>query len=248
MTVSFHLAPQQTNKCEYTAESRSTSAGSRQSGEQHRYSGLPEYEYPVPVFIRNTFIETKVGRPVSLDEFFEERRIQSCPAVPPEREDCDSDIKPPVNEPLRRASTAEAHEPLRGAMAAGADMSVQHLQSAYTRFLTGFRAEPEIRSSAVSSRNCSTRQQGNMPRILMLSEALPEAEPELGSMDLPTLGSAGHYVGACKPCAFFHTKGCANGTQCSFCHLCPSDEKRTRQKEKQAAFCEIRRQRRQVRL
>jgi len=85
-----------------------------------------------------------------------------------------------------------------------------------------------------------------IPRVLVLSEAL--AEPELSPHELPTVGSAGHYIGTCKPCAFFYTKGCSNGTQCPFCHLCPPDEKRKRQKEKHAAFLEARQQRRQMRL
>jgi hypothetical protein len=47
---------------------------------------------------------------------------------------------------------------------------------------------------------------------------------------LPSVGSALHAEGTCKPCAFVHTKGCENGTQCEFCHLCDPDEKRNRQK------------------
>merc|ERR1719409_750865 len=85
-----------------------------------------------------------------------------------------------------------------------------------------------------------------MPQVLMLSEAL--AAPSLGSPQFPTVGSVGHFNNTCKPCAFFHTKGCGNGVECPFCHLCPADEKRRRQKEKQAAFREMRRQRRQVRV
>jgi hypothetical protein len=134
------------------------------------------------------------------------------------------------------------HEPVRHAISTGAQAFLTKVAT-----VTGFSTEPEPGTSPVPSANLSTLQE-MMPRILMLSEALPELEPELGSQDLPTVGSAGHYVGACKPCAFFYTRGCGNGTQCSFCHLCPSDEKRTRQKEKQAAFREMRRQRRQVRL
>jgi hypothetical protein len=87
-----------------------------------------------------------------------------------------------------------------------------------------------------------------MPRVLVLSDALP-TQPELGSKEMPTVGSAGHNLGTCKPCAFFHRQGCGNGTQCSFCHLCGPDEKRRRQKEKQTTFKEMRRnERRQVRL
>merc|ERR1712059_52769 len=38
--------------------------------------------------------------------------------------------------------------------------------------------------------------------------------------ELPSMGSALHSSGKCKPCAFLHTKGCVNGTDCQFCHLC----------------------------
>merc|ERR1711924_90366 len=58
--------------------------GSRES--RHCDTGLPEYEYPVPVIIRNTFLDTRDGRSVSLEEFFEERRIHSCPVAPPEQD------------------------------------------------------------------------------------------------------------------------------------------------------------------
>jgi len=43
-------------------------------------------------------------------------------------------------------------------------------------------------------------------------------QPVLGSV-----GSAGHDQGLCRPCGFFHHKnGCAAGTSCTFCHLCPA--------------------------
>lgn len=41
-----------------------------------------------------------------------------------------------------------------------------------------------------------------------------------------------HDVGRCKPCAFFHTKGCQSGTSCTFCHLCPANEKQRRKRER----------------
>jgi hypothetical protein len=48
----------------------------------------------------------------------------------------------------------------------------------------------------------------------------------------PSVGSAGHAKGRCKPCAFFHVKGCENGTLCKFCHLCDPGEKKRRAKDK----------------
>jgi len=43
-------------------------------------------------------------------------------------------------------------------------------------------------------------------------------------------GSRLHHSGRCKPCAFFHTKGCQNGISCSFCHECPPNEAQRRKR------------------
>jgi hypothetical protein len=61
---------------------------------------------------------------------------------------------------------------------------------------------------------------------------------------LPSVGSAGHGTGRCKPCAFLHTVGCENGVACPFCHLCEAGEKRNRRKQK----IETRRSARKLRL
>jgi len=56
--------------------------------------------------------------------------------------------------------------------------------------------------------------------------------PTLGSPELPSRGSALHCWGACKPCAFVFAEGCANGTDCQFCHLCDAGEKKRRRRER----------------
>lgn len=66
---------------------------------------------------------------------------------------------------------------------------------------------------------------------LRLAEAL-SAEP---AAELPSLGSIGHHNATCRPCAFIHTRGCANGKKCVFCHLCSPGEKKRRMKLGQAA-------------
>jgi len=59
--------------------------------------------------------------------------------------------------------------------------------------------------------------------------------PQLGSPELPTVGSRDHHLGACKPCAFHHREGgCESGMNCEFCHLCEKGAKKQRQKEKLA--------------
>mmetsp|Transcript_77477 Transcript_77477/g.134244 ORF Transcript_77477/g.134244 Transcript_77477/m.134244 type:complete len:400 (-) Transcript_77477:84-1283(-) len=47
-----------------------------------------------------------------------------------------------------------------------------------------------------------------------------------------------HLKGECKPCAYFYAKadGCRGGADCSFCHLCPPTELKTRRKEKMKAM------------
>jgi hypothetical protein len=62
--------------------------------------------------------------------------------------------------------------------------------------------------------------------VLRLSEALPP--PELGTPALPSIGSLPHHTKDCKPCTFFHTRGCENAKNCQFCHLCGPGEKKKR--------------------
>lgn len=93
--------------------------------------------------------------------------------------------------------------------------------------------------------NCSILSQTSFSRpqlpVLQLASALTEGE--VGTPEVPTVGSKGHFLGDCKPCAFFYTKGCGNGTECTFCHLCPAGEKQRRKKEKLAMHRDMRRMR-----
>uniref|UniRef100_A0A7S1B2S4 C3H1-type domain-containing protein n=1 Tax=Noctiluca scintillans TaxID=2966 RepID=A0A7S1B2S4_NOCSC len=60
-----------------------------------------------------------------------------------------------------------------------------------------------------------------------------DASSALGSPEYPTVGSAGHSTGQCKPCAFIWKEtGCNRGIACPFCHLCDSRERRRRAKER----------------
>lgn len=61
-----------------------------------------------------------------------------------------------------------------------------------------------------------------------------------GDGQLPSVGSASHGHGHCKPCAFLHTKGCDNGVNCPFCHLCELGEKKKRRKERMRRAAEAR--------
>jgi len=54
------------------------------------------------------------------------------------------------------------------------------------------------------------------------------------ALEAPNLGSASHHLQKCKPCAFFNMKGCRDGVECQFCHLCEAGEKKRRKKERLA--------------
>mmetsp|Transcript_3761 Transcript_3761/g.6196 ORF Transcript_3761/g.6196 Transcript_3761/m.6196 type:complete len:517 (+) Transcript_3761:70-1620(+) len=95
-------------------------------------------------------------------------------------------------------------------------------------------------STAINSA-CSDKREAPSPAVTETPEVTPEADAPTGP--LPSLGSAGHEAGRCKPCAFQHTKGCGNGLDCPFCHLCEPGEKKKRRKEK----LETRRTMRQLR-
>jgi hypothetical protein len=75
----------------------------------------------------------------------------------------------------------------------------------------------------------------------LLAETNLSKPPRLGSAELPSVGSLGHHMRRCRPCAFVLRMGCSNGTQCNFCHLCSAGEKKRRRKEKRALIGAARR-------
>lgn len=62
------------------------------------------------------------------------------------------------------------------------------------------------------------------------------ARAEGAASGLPSIGSSRHQMGTCKPCAFFHTRGCQNGKSCVFCHLCPPHEKQRRRRQQRLMY------------
>ncbi|CAK8994418.1 unnamed protein product [Durusdinium trenchii] len=86
--------------------------------------------------------------------------------------------------------------------------------------------EPESRSDAENAPHSSAASTADTENIagVHVASTVPSAE-------VPTRGSAGHGLGACKPCAFFYKDGCQSGFECAFCHLCPPGEKIRRKKE-----------------
>eukprot|EP00418_Pyrodinium_bahamense_P068050 CAMPEP_0179078056 /NCGR_PEP_ID=MMETSP0796-20121207/34929_1 /TAXON_ID=73915 /ORGANISM="Pyrodinium bahamense, Strain pbaha01" /LENGTH=373 /DNA_ID=CAMNT_0020775347 /DNA_START=48 /DNA_END=1169 /DNA_ORIENTATION=- len=66
------------------------------------------------------------------------------------------------------------------------------------------------------------------PGVTNIDQLSPQSVREL-----PSLGSAVHGSGECRPCAWFwKPQGCQNGKECRHCHLCPEGEIKARKKEK----------------
>lgn len=217
---------------------------------------LPEYDYPVPVVVRNTFIDTQVTAPASW-AFLQERRIQSWPGVdpPPGLFDAVGRDTRALEEQSRSVLLADM---AAGAAAGAAAVAARAMQVAASRW----RWPPAATEGTEEAASCGCGRCGATgpaaeprQRVLRLADHLAAAAGDIAmppspasplrdgaeaEEELPSMGSAGHRFGTCKPCAFLHTKGCANGKQCTFCHLCEPGEKKRRQKEKAAAQRQLR--------
>lgn len=187
-----------------------------------------------------------LARPVSLDGFLQERRVHSCPVEPPVT-DPEPPSPPSAAEQLRSAASASV-----AAIAAAAADTASTLRGWWqqpplywndprnSQQPPLYWDDPQNSQNAVASRGSDWEvYAAPAPPVLLLSEALPS--PHVGSPEMPTLGSTGHRLGTCKPCAFFHKGGCSNGVQCSFCHLCDAGEKKRRQKDLKLQLRDMRR-------
>lgn len=187
------------------------------------------FAYPAAVEIRNTFLEPLRTCDVQGPNFRSApSRLETAAAwssnvddAPAQLQLDDSLSAGPSQTPLRTNWSSEVDEPSSlwptiESLAAEQDARLAHVE------------QPPTTSSTRAA-----------PLTLCLEAAL--GPPTAGSVPLPSVGSAGHLAGTCKPCAFLHTRGCAAGPACSFCHLCDTDERKKRRKQKVAALREARR-------
>merc|ERR1712176_1124062 len=136
--------------------------------------------------------------------------------------------------PIRRSKTSPAFVDKGLATVYPKDLVVRNtfLEFVEEPVFLQVRRVKSVPSSPVAGKVAELTQP--VPAVLELASML-EATPMLGSPELPTVGSAQHRLGECKPCAFFwKPAGCSNGVDCVYCHLCDAHEKKRRQKEKKA--------------
>jgi hypothetical protein len=172
--------------------------------------------YPTPLLIRNTFIAVAGERPFALDEFFEERRVRSCPVSGVEQDDTNGD----ADNQRRGCATKPT-----AAAACVAALASSRLQQQLPPKCSSPLRDPEVRSE------CSTTDTPTFGTIAAAVQREP-VHGKPGCQEFTSRGSFLHYRGDCKPCAFLHTKGCENGFECPFCHICDPGEKKKRMKDR----------------
>jgi len=197
--------------------------------------GLPEFDYPFPLIVKNTFLDIGAKGPSSLDGFFEDRKISSCisriRALPSVLKEDDNDVdehmelfdagiqQQPPSLPIIPSPPAQPPVFTPGTKQFGAFRQYPQAPS------PGFGEVYERPILELPGLPLRAPQQA---QVLWFADPLPQLEPSLS--ELPSVGSATHHLGTCRPCAHAHKpKGCKNGVQCSFCHLCPPGELKRRQ-------------------
>jgi len=78
-------------------------------------------------------------------------------------------------------------------------------------------------------------QEQHMQLLAQRQAALANTATMASAPLLASKGSATHYSGDCKPCAWvWKAQGCENGQDCEYCHVCPPGEAKLRKKVKEA--------------
>lgn len=188
-----------------------------------------EIEYTV----KNTFIDyagCESLRNPSLEGFFHERELKSCPATRVQSLDDTQEGNPDglctgneemtwnVEQPALRSFSLE--ECIRNIEAKYQDLEV------YDDVSTKANTEEDTAPPTPQVLSDSEEENKSSNRAISLTD----------SLGLWSIGSAEHNLGTCKPCAFLwkDEKGCQNGTNCKFCHMCTPGEVKRRKKTKLA--------------
>jgi len=198
-----------------------TDATCAPNGISYTFNAAPkEVEYTV----KNTFIDLPVWEPLrnlSLEGFFQERELQSCPAT--RMHSLDDTVEADVE-----TKTCDVEHPALRSISL--EECLRDLEAKYQ----------DLEEYDEISTKANTEEDTAPPTPEILSDSEEEAKPCVisltSSLGLWSLGSAQHSYGTCKPCAFLwkDASGCQSGTNCEFCHLCPAGEKKRRKKDKLA--------------
>ncbi|CAE7212038.1 unnamed protein product [Symbiodinium sp. CCMP2456] len=108
----------------------------------------------------------------------------------------------------------------------------QHaLEPEFNLTVADSRSETDALHSSAASTADTDAGEGRAAVVPVPVPVVGLGERAINPAELPTRGSAGHYHGNCKPCAFVYKGGCDSGYDCQFCHLCLPGEKIRRKKD-----------------
>jgi len=213
-------------------------------------AGFLDIEYPSPFTIKNTFVESPGSAPTSLAGFFQEHEVRPAPGSglggPPGLDDDMEGAAADYSMMMAAAAAMQSQfvsTPFSSAIyeqsmyaadaAAYAAVAAMEFQAGWSPQSLKAMSPLSPDAKAFAMPPDAKAEPAKPLKLLRIAEAIPE--PALGSPEMPTVGSAGHRLGNCKPCAFMHTKGCGNGVECPFCHVCAPGERKRRQKQRIAA-------------
>jgi hypothetical protein len=195
-------------------------------------------EYPAGLTVRNTFLEFRLDlleedqqsddRLEYSSPRFIRRLVKSAPCSPLARptEICEPGVFALGTEPLAPEAAGTSPDTAQ-------DCTILEL----SRFLSGavHDVPAELPAHQAQEAMWSADQQAGTG-YQQLHDPFGRLA-QLGSAQVPTMGSVGHGLGNCKPCAFaWKAPGCGNGMDCPFCHICGPGEKKRRSKDKRAQF------------
>lgn len=185
-----------------------------------------EMEYSV----KNTFIDFPAWetlRNPSLEGFFQERILQSCPVTPAGSLDDVLESAILVGDATEKIEQIES----QAIRSISLEECLRDIENKYQNL--------EIYDDYISTK-ANTDEDTAPPTPALLSDSEEGTRPRAicltSSLGLWSAGSAKHDLGTCKPCAFLwkDAQGCENGGNCNFCHMCPPGEVKQRKKQKLA--------------
>eukprot|EP00929_Paragymnodinium_shiwhaense_P084088 TRINITY_DN44942_c0_g1_i1.p1 TRINITY_DN44942_c0_g1~~TRINITY_DN44942_c0_g1_i1.p1 ORF type:complete len:586 (+),score=136.70 TRINITY_DN44942_c0_g1_i1:116-1873(+) len=121
------------------------------------------------------------------------------------------------------------------AKAAAADESSEAGRKLPVKSDTGAAAAAAATAAAKAARLATAAQKAKIAAHDEVddSDSSPQAADKMTIHDLPSVGSALHGTGQCRPCAWFYRpQGCINGRECNHCHLCDNGEIKARKRQK----------------
>eukprot|EP00929_Paragymnodinium_shiwhaense_P111617 TRINITY_DN79960_c0_g1_i1.p1 TRINITY_DN79960_c0_g1~~TRINITY_DN79960_c0_g1_i1.p1 ORF type:complete len:412 (-),score=74.95 TRINITY_DN79960_c0_g1_i1:387-1547(-) len=197
--------------------------------------------------VKNTFINLPSPGHIRL----EQRQAMSCPgsrlATPQSCRPWGGPLLPLTPSKLEMAessaaSTADTSDDIERTSDTIEGVNVPSLDDQRVQFQSSLLMPPPGLYAAVPSafdlEGAQSEEELSAERHCVAASMTSDVEAsEDDAAELPSIGSLGHALGTCKPCAF-HWKpaGCSNGSGCTFCHLCDSSVKMERRKQKKVSI------------